>query len=112
MLTEIAPGVVARHESGQSLFLPAGGRDVLALGAWRTAWMAGYFYNDGRVREAAGLAEVAAAAGAGPVLVLAGPGERRIIESSPAFRATTLAEGPRGNALLRVEDRGAMTPGG
>ncbi|HSD27679.1 MAG TPA: glycosyltransferase family 39 protein [Vicinamibacteria bacterium] len=103
MLTEIAPGVVSRHESGRSLFLPAAGRDVLALGAWRTAWMAGYFYNDGRVREAAGLAEVTAAAGAGPVLVLAGPGERRVIESSPVFRATPLAEGPRGNALLRVE---------
>ena len=25
--------------------------EVLAWGAWRTAWMAGYFYNDGKVRE-------------------------------------------------------------
>ena len=103
MLTQIAPGVVARRESGRDLFLPARGREVLALGAWRTAWMSGYFYNDGRVREVSGLAEVTAAAEGGPVLVLAGPSEGRTIESSPGFRAFRLAEGPRGNVLLRVE---------
>jgi 4-amino-4-deoxy-L-arabinose transferase-like glycosyltransferase len=105
LLTQIAPGVVARRESGRDLFLPAHGREVLALGAWRTAWMAGYFYNDGRVREIPGLAEVQAAAQAGPVLVLAGPSERRAIEATPALRPMTLAEGPRGNSLLRVAQR-------
>ena len=97
LLTQIAPGVVARRESGRDLFLPAHGREVLALGAWRTAWMAGYFYNDGRVREVSGLAEVAAAADGGPVLVLAGPSERRTIEAT-RLRPITLAEGPRETA--------------
>jgi 4-amino-4-deoxy-L-arabinose transferase-like glycosyltransferase len=101
LLTQVAPGVVARHESGRDLFVPAHGREVLSLGAWRTAWMAGYFYNDGRVREIASLAEVGA--GTGPVLVLAGPSERRALEASSAFRVMPLAVGARGNALLRVE---------
>jgi 4-amino-4-deoxy-L-arabinose transferase-like glycosyltransferase len=105
LLTQIAPGVVARRESGRDLFLPAHGREVLALGAWRTAWMAGYFYNDGRVREIAGLAEVSAAAEPGPVLVLAGPSERRTIEATASLRSFVLSEGPRGNSLLRVESR-------
>ena len=96
---------MARRESGRDLFLPAHGREVLALGAWRTAWMAGYFYNDGRVREIAGLAEVSAAAEHGPVLVLAGPSERRTIEATASLRPFVLSEGPRGNSLLRVERR-------
>jgi 4-amino-4-deoxy-L-arabinose transferase-like glycosyltransferase len=105
LLTQIAPGVVARRESGRNLFLPAHGREVLALGAWRTAWMAGYFYNDGRVREIDRLAEVQAAAEGGPVLVLAGPSERRVIEATSTLRSTALAEGPRANSLLRVDRR-------
>ncbi len=105
LLTQIAPGVIARRDSGRDLFLPAHGREVLALGAWRTAWMAGYFYNDARVREVSALAEVAAAAEAGPVLVLAGPSERRTIEALPSLRSIVLSEGPRGNSLLRVERR-------
>jgi 4-amino-4-deoxy-L-arabinose transferase-like glycosyltransferase len=105
LLTQIAPGIVARRESGRDLFLPAHGREVLALGAWRTAWMAGYFYNDGRVREIGALAEVQAAAEGGPVLVLAGPSERRAIEATATLRPIALAEGPRGNSLLRVERR-------
>jgi 4-amino-4-deoxy-L-arabinose transferase-like glycosyltransferase len=105
LLTQIAPGVVARRESGRDLFLPAHGREVLALGAWRTAWMSGYFYNDGRVREVSTLAEVVAAAESGPVLVLAGPSERRTIEGTPSLRPITLSEGARGNTLLRVERR-------
>jgi 4-amino-4-deoxy-L-arabinose transferase-like glycosyltransferase len=105
LLTQIAPGVVARRESGRDLFLPAHGRPVMAFGAWRTAWMAGYFYNDGRVREVSSLAEVRDASGGGQVLVLAGPSERRTIEATPSLRSIALSEGPRGNSLLRVEQR-------
>jgi 4-amino-4-deoxy-L-arabinose transferase-like glycosyltransferase len=105
LLTQIAPGVVARRESGRDLFLPARGREVLAFGAWRTAWMAGYFYNDARVREIGQLSEVSAGAQDGPVLVLAGPSERRAIETATSLRSLALAEGPHANSLLRVERR-------
>jgi 4-amino-4-deoxy-L-arabinose transferase-like glycosyltransferase len=51
LLSLVAPPVLEAMESGRRLFLPAQGREVLVAGAWRTAWMAGYFYNDGRVTE-------------------------------------------------------------
>jgi hypothetical protein len=100
-----APPIMAARESGSSLFWPAGGREVLAWRAWRTAWMAGYFYNDGRVREVETLAEVAAAAARGPVLVLAGPRERAEIARVPALRSRILARGPRDHALVEVAAR-------
>ena len=103
LLTGAAPAVLARRESGRSLFLPAQGREVLAFGAWRTAWMAGYFYNDGRVREVADVSEIQIATATGPTLVVCGPGERRRLETD--FQAIVLAEGPRENALLRVTRR-------
>jgi 4-amino-4-deoxy-L-arabinose transferase-like glycosyltransferase len=96
------PPVLAARESGRRLFLPARGREVLVLGAWRTAWMAGYFYNDGRVREIRELREVRDAAALGEALVLCGPGERRQLEGLADLETFVLAEGPRGNALLRV----------
>jgi hypothetical protein len=98
-----APPILSRRESGRALFARAGGREVLVWGASRTAWMAGYFYNDGRVREVAGEEEIAAAAATGPELVLAGPGERRRLEAAPGLAVTLVAEGPRGVALLRVQ---------
>jgi len=107
LLALAAPAVLARQQSGRDLFLPAARREVLAWGAWRTAWMSGYFYNDGKVREVADLRAVHAAASSGPALVLCGPSERRQLESSPAFTSLTLAEGPKQNALLRVSLRRA-----
>src|SRR5699024_4562302 len=106
LLTGAAPPVLRARESGRDLFLAARGREVLAWGAWRTAWMSGYFYNDGRVREIAAMADVAAEAARGPALVLCGPAERRRLEESRAYRTRVLAEGPRGNALVRVEEAG------
>jgi 4-amino-4-deoxy-L-arabinose transferase-like glycosyltransferase len=100
LLATAAPPIVDRLESGRRLFVPAGGREVLAWGAWRTAWMAGYFYNDGRVREATDLAEVLAAR---PTLALVGPGERRRLEALPDVVVRPLAEGPRQNVLLSLE---------
>jgi 4-amino-4-deoxy-L-arabinose transferase-like glycosyltransferase len=97
-----APPILARLESGRALFLPAAGREVLAWGAWRTAWMSGYFYNDGRVREVAGIDAVREAAASAPALVLCGPAERRMLEGAPGLTTLTLAEGPKQNALLRV----------
>lgn len=105
LLALAAPEILARRESGRRLFVPAMGRDVLAWGAWRTAWMAGYFYNDGKVREVEEASEVFAAIDAGPTLVLAGPSERRRLESMGSLEVHTLALGPRENALLRVEKR-------
>jgi hypothetical protein len=98
-----APPILDRRESGRRLFVPAMGREVLAWGAWRTAWMAGYFYNDGKVREVGGAGEILAAVDRGPTLVLAGPAERRRLEAMGGLEAHTLAVGPRENALLRVE---------
>jgi 4-amino-4-deoxy-L-arabinose transferase-like glycosyltransferase len=105
LLALAAPPVLARRESGQRLFIPAMGRDVLAWGAWRTAWMAGYFYNDGKVRAVEEASEILAAIDAGPTLVLAGPSERRRLEAMGSLEVHTLARGPRENALLRVERR-------
>ena len=103
LLTGAAPAVLRARESGRDLFLAASGREVLAWNAWRTAWMSGYFYNDGRVREVAGVADIHAQAMREPALVLCGPAERRVLEQSRGLRTRLLAEGPRGNALLRVE---------
>jgi 4-amino-4-deoxy-L-arabinose transferase-like glycosyltransferase len=110
LLTLAAPPILARRESGRSLFIPTMGRDVLAWGAWRTAWMAGYFYNDGKVREVQEATEVLAATSRGPTLVLAGPSERRRLEAMGSIEARTLAVGPRQNALLRIERRQAPSP--
>jgi len=100
-----APPILARRESGKALFKGAMGREVLAWGAWRTAWMAGYFYNDGRVREVTTAGEVFAAVEQGPTLVLAGPSEIRRLESMGSVEVHVLTRGVRENALLRVERR-------
>jgi 4-amino-4-deoxy-L-arabinose transferase-like glycosyltransferase len=105
LLALAAPPLLERRESGKALFAPARGRDVLAWGAWRTAWMAGYFYNDARVREVRSIAEVTRAAAAGPALVLCGPAERRILQRMPELSAEVLAVGPRSNALLELRWR-------
>jgi len=102
LIAMAAPPILARRESGRAFFTRTGGQEVLVWGAWRNAWMAGYFYNDGKVREGGGPDEIAAAAAAGPVLVLCGPGERRRLEAAPGLRATAVAEGPRANVLLWV----------
>jgi 4-amino-4-deoxy-L-arabinose transferase-like glycosyltransferase len=105
LLTIGLPPVLDSRESGRRLFLPAEGREVLAWGAWRTAWMAGYFYNDARVRPIEGPAEIDSAARHEPALVLCGPGERRQIEQMMRFTTRVLAEGPRSNVLLEVRVR-------
>lgn len=103
LLALALPPLLAERESGKHLFAPAAGREVLVWNAWRTAWMAGYVYNDGRVREVAGPAEIVAAAEAGPVLVLCAPHERRELERAAGLKVTERALGPRRNALLEVE---------
>jgi 4-amino-4-deoxy-L-arabinose transferase-like glycosyltransferase len=100
-----APPLLSARESGRTLFLPANGREVLVWNAWRTAWMAGYFYNDARVRPVEGLGAIVSASAGGSVLVLAGPQERRALAEAPSLRVLTLAEGPRRNALLAVSRR-------
>jgi 4-amino-4-deoxy-L-arabinose transferase-like glycosyltransferase len=105
LLTSAGSAILARQQSGRDLFIPAQGREVLVWGAWRTAWMAGYYYNDGRVREVPGLAAIAEAAAKAPVLVLAGPSERRQIAVAPSLEATPLATDFRGDALLKVRAR-------
>jgi 4-amino-4-deoxy-L-arabinose transferase-like glycosyltransferase len=105
LLALAAPPILARRESGKALFARTAGHEVLAWGAWRTAWMAGFFYNDGKVREVQGEEQIAAATAAGPALVLAGPGERRRLESAPGLVVTAVAEGPRRNTMLWVRRR-------
>jgi len=107
LLALAAPRILAHRESGARLFLPANGREVLAWGAWRTAWMSGYFYNDGNVREVDDAAQVFAAVEKGPTLVLTGPSERRRLEAMGGLEAQVLAWGPRENTLVRVERRAA-----
>lgn len=105
LVTLAAPAVLARQQSGRMLFLPAHGREVLVWNAWRTAWMSGYFYNDGKVTPVSGLPEIQAAVASGTALVLCGPSERRILEAIPSLETVALAEGPKQTTLLRVTRR-------
>src|SRR5262245_1420338 len=105
LVTLVAPPVLERSQSGRRFFLPAHGREVLAWGAWRTAWMAGYFYNDGQVREVADISEVMQSVDVTPTLVLCGPAERRHLEHAAGVEALTLVMGPKENALLKVTRR-------
>jgi 4-amino-4-deoxy-L-arabinose transferase-like glycosyltransferase len=105
LLAWAAPPILARRESGRSLFARTAGHEVLVWGAWRTAWMAGYFYNDGRVREVAGEEDIAGAAAGGPVFVMAGPGERQRLEAAPGLAVIRAADGPHSTALLVVRRR-------
>ena len=97
-----APPILDSIESGRRLFMPAFGREVLAWGAWRTNWMAGYFYNDARVREVFDEREIHEAATETRTLVLCGPAECSRLESNPRLDVRRLAEGARENALLSV----------
>jgi 4-amino-4-deoxy-L-arabinose transferase-like glycosyltransferase len=105
LLMLAAPEILARRESGRILFLPARGRPVLAWGAWRTAWMSGYFYNDGRVRWIGERRELDTALSGGPTLVVCGPRERDVLEADPGIQLAVLATGPRGNVLVRLDRR-------
>jgi len=118
LLAVAATPLLARRESGRELFRHAGGQEVLAWHAWRTAWMAGYFYNDAKVRAVSSLAEITAAAAEGPALVLCGPAELRLLRRLPGYAATVIAEGPREQTLVRLargtpvgaRERSAATP--
>ena len=103
LLAICAPPIIAARESGASLFQPAAGREVLAWRAWRSAWMAGYFYNEARVREVETLEEIVAAARQSPVLVLSGPREREELARVRGLRSVMLARGPRDHALLQID---------
>jgi 4-amino-4-deoxy-L-arabinose transferase-like glycosyltransferase len=105
LVVMVAPPLLAARESGRAFFVPANGREVLVWNAWRTAWMAGYFYNDGKVRAVESRDAIVAAAATGPVLVLAGPEEQRLLERDRTLAVTLLARGPRRNALVSVAVR-------
>jgi 4-amino-4-deoxy-L-arabinose transferase-like glycosyltransferase len=102
LLNLVAPRVVEGLESGRLLFAPTNGREVVAVGAWRTAWMAGYFYNDGRVREAESVEAAMSLAGSGQGLFLLGPRELGRVKDSHEFEVLELARGPRSNVLVRL----------
>ena len=104
LLTLVAPPVLEAMESGRRLFLPANGREVVVVGAWRTAWMSGYFYNNGKVRELGKDEPMSVEAGE-TRLVLFGPVEWEKVQSSAQFSVLQLARGPRGNVLAKVSNR-------
>jgi 4-amino-4-deoxy-L-arabinose transferase-like glycosyltransferase len=105
LLSMVAPPIIAARESGAALFAPAGGREVLAWNAWRTAWMAGYFYNDGKVRPVESIVEITSSAQQQPVLVLAGRREREELGRVLGLRSAILARGPRDHALVELTRR-------
>jgi 4-amino-4-deoxy-L-arabinose transferase-like glycosyltransferase len=106
LLALAVPPLLGPLQSGRHLFLSANGRETVAWGAWRTAWMAGYFYNDARVRETETWWETREALEQGAPLVLCGPRECETLEQiRDDVETLRLAEGPRGNALLRVRLR-------
>jgi hypothetical protein len=102
LLAHAAPPLLARRESGRELFRHTQGQEVLAWNAWRTAWMSGYFYNDGAVREVSSLEEIVRAASRDTALVLCGPSEVRKLSQLPGFLATIVAVGPRHQTLVRL----------
>jgi 4-amino-4-deoxy-L-arabinose transferase-like glycosyltransferase len=102
LLAHAAPPLLARRESGRELFRHTEGREVLAWNAWRTAWMSGYFYNDGAVREVSSVQEIVAVASQQTALVLCGPAELRQLSEVPGFQATVVATGPRRQTLVRL----------
>jgi 4-amino-4-deoxy-L-arabinose transferase-like glycosyltransferase len=105
LLATSLPPILSSRGSGRDLFRAAGGQEVLVWGARRTAWMSGYFYNDGRVREVEDLRSIYREAEHGSVLVLVGPSEKRRLLAVPALDTQLLAEGPHDNVLLRVGRR-------
>ena len=105
LLTLVAPPVLEAMESGRRLFLPAQSREVLVVGAWRTAWMSGYFYNDGRVREMESLQRALDLVHEGPRLILFGPAEWRKVKGSGRYSMLELAQGARGSVLVRISTR-------
>lgn len=105
ILTLVAPPVLEAMESGRRLFLPAQGREVLAVGAWRTAWMAGYFYNDGKVREVPSLSRALELVSGPPRLMLFGPDEWKDVRTRDSYTVLELAQGARGTVLARVSTR-------
>jgi len=106
LLVLAVPPLIGPLQSGQRLFLAANGRETVAWGAWRTAWMSGYFYDDARVRQVETWWETREALEQGAPLVLCGPRECETLEKiRDDVETERLAEGPRGNALLRVRLR-------
>jgi 4-amino-4-deoxy-L-arabinose transferase-like glycosyltransferase len=111
LLALAVPPLIGPLQSGRHLFLAAEGRETVAWGAWRTAWMAGYFYNDARVRQVETWWETRQALEQGAPLVLCGPRECETLEQiRDDVETQRLAEGPRGNALLRVRLRQPARP--
>ena len=102
LLSLVAPPVLGALESGRRLFLASEGREVLVLGAWRTAWMSGYFYNDGRVREIDSLDQTRGLIQDQARLILFGPAEWRQVQGLAEFTVLHLSDGPRGTVLARV----------
>jgi hypothetical protein len=92
-------------ESGRRLFLPADRREVVVFGAWRTAWMSGYFYNDGRVREVRTMEEALDFPRSESRLLLLGPSQWDELNELKNLNVLKLSEGPRGNVLARVSSR-------
>ncbi|MBX7185087.1 MAG: glycosyltransferase family 39 protein [Vicinamibacteria bacterium] len=105
ILTLVAPPVLEAMESGRRLFLPAQGREVIVVGAWRTAWMAGYFYNDGKVQEVSSLSHALGLVSGPSRLMLFGPDEWRDVQTMEGFSVLELAQGARGTVLARVSTR-------
>ena len=103
LLASSVPAVLPRWQSGRHLFRGTQGREVLVWGAERAAWMSGYFYNDGRVREIRDWSDLSREAAEGSVLVLCGPSQQRTVMSARAFSSRLLARGPGASALLEVE---------
>jgi len=106
LLALTTPRPLAEVASGKALFEGIPPRDeILVLGASRSAWMAGYFYHEGRVREMPGGATaVLEAAARQPVLVLCGRSDcRRLAE--PGYSVETLRFGPRHSRLVSVSRR-------
>ena len=64
--------------------------------------MSGYFYNDGKVVDGGTVSQALERVGAGPQLILFGPSEWNHAARSSDFAFLKLAEGPRGNVLVRV----------
>jgi 4-amino-4-deoxy-L-arabinose transferase-like glycosyltransferase len=110
LLTLALPPILGHFQSGRRFFLSADGRPVVSWGGWRTAWMAGYFYNEARVSRVDYFWELEQRLAQGVELVLCGPKECAQLEAHPGLETARLAEGAKRNALLRVKLRPPLPP--
>jgi 4-amino-4-deoxy-L-arabinose transferase-like glycosyltransferase len=100
----IAPSILDRMESGRRIFWYTACKEVVVWGAPRSAWMSGYFYNEGRVRLVYSEKGLRLALHPRNTLVFCGPEQcREVIRSFANQPLRLVAKGPGGSMLIKIK---------